>query len=439
MRPVMVVEDSASLADALCATLHGAGASTIRASDGAEAMRLLDDTNPALILSDIQMSPVGGHELLQHVTRRRPGIPVILMTAYGDVEGAVGAMREGAADYLLKPFDAGSLMQVVSRHLPKPESADGEIVAVDSAMQDLLVMARRVSGSTATVLISGESGVGKEVLARYIHRHSPRHNKPFVAINCAAIPEQLLEATLFGYERGAFTGAVRAEAGKFEQAQGGTLLLDEISEMPTGLQAKLLRVLQEREVERVGGSRTIALDVRVIATTNRVLAEEVAQGGFREDLYYRLNVIPFEVPPLRSRPADIVPLAESLLRKVAGEAGGRQAEFHPRAKAYLETQEWPGNVRELANAVQRALIVATGTVIDETHLRPFPGGQPAACSPVAAARREQPGNIRTAERDLILRTLDAVNGSRKLAVKKLGISERTLRYKLQRYRLAGAI
>lgn len=437
MQPVMVVEDSASLAEALCATLHEAGASTVLASDGAEAMRLLESANPALILSDVQMQPVGGYELLQHVTRLHPGIPFILMTAYGDVEGAVGAMREGAADYLLKPFDAAGLMQVVSRHLPRQEGADNAVVAVDPSMQQLLALARRVSGSAATVLISGESGVGKEVLARYLHRHSPRHDKPFVAINCAAIPEQLLEATLFGYEKGAFTGAVRAEAGKFEQAQGGTLLLDEVSEMPLGLQAKLLRVLQEREVERVGGSRIIALDVRVIATTNRVLADEVAQGRFREDLYYRLNVFPLDVPALRERPADIVPLAEALLRKTAREAGGRNAEFHPRAKAYLETQDWPGNVRELANAVQRALIVAPGSMVDEEHLRPLSGGQAPARS--HASWPQQTANIRVAERDLILRTLEAVKGSRRLAVKKLGISERTLRYKLQQYRLAGAI
>lgn len=317
------------------------------------------------------------------------------------------------------------------------------VIAVDPATRGILELARKVAGSVATVLISGESGVGKEVLARYIHRLSPRATAPFVAINCAAIPEQLLEATLFGYEKGSYTGAARSEPGKFEQAQGGTLLLDEISEMPLALQAKLLRVLQEREVERVGGRQPVSLDVRVIATTNRLLEDEVEQGRFREDLYYRLNVFPLPLPPLRQRPADIVPLAEALLARIASEQGGRHAELHPRAKAYLEAQEWPGNVRELANAVQRALIVAPGTVIDESHLSTLPLHQLQPIAP-AAQRREATatraaGNIKAVEQDLILRTLAAVNGSRKLAVERLGISERTLRYKLQRYRLAGVM
>lgn len=330
------------------------------------------------------------------------------------------------------PVDAGVTMTA--------EATQG-VIAVDPVTQGILELARKVAGSVATVLVSGESGVGKEVLARYIHRMSPRAAGPFVAINCAAIPEQLLEATLFGYEKGSYTGAARSEPGKFEQAQGGTLLLDEISEMPLALQAKLLRVLQEREVERVGGRQPVTLDVRVIATTNRQLEDEVEQGRFREDLYYRLNVFPLPLPPLRRRPADIVPLAEALLARIAGEQGGRHAELHPRAKAYLEAQEWPGNVRELANAVQRALIVAPGAVIDENHLSVLPLHQLQQIAPVAPPR-EVPaaaGNIRAVEQDLILRTLAAVNGSRKLAVERLGISERTLRYKLQRYRLAGAM
>jgi two-component system response regulator FlrC len=317
-----------------------------------------------------------------------------------------------------------------------------EPVAFDPATRAVLALARKVARSTATVLISGESGVGKEVVARYVHRCSPRADAPFVAINCAAIPEQLLEATLFGRERGAFGGALRAEAGKFEQARGGTLLLDEISEMPLPLQARLLRVLQEREVERVGGRRPVTLDVRVIATTHRQLDDEVEQGRFREDLYYRLNVFSLHLPPLRRRRADIVPLAEALLARIAREGGGRHVELHPRAKACLEAQDWPGNVRELANAVQRALIVAPGPLIDETHLRALSCGEAAPVRPAPPSREPRPAhsaNIKAAERDLILHTLAAVNGSRKLAVQRLGISERTLRYKLQRYRLAGAL
>jgi two-component system response regulator FlrC len=433
MKPILVAEDNAALAEALCATLRVAGFEVVHAIDGRRAIEMAATCDPILVLSDVQMQPLDGYALLGHLVRNSPATPVVLMTAFADVSRAVQAMREGAADYLVKPFDAERLLQVVRRCLPASAADDDGVVAVDPATQQLLALARKVAATPATVLIAGESGSGKEIVARYVHRHSPRAAGPFVAINCAAIPEQLLEATLFGHEKGAYTGAARSEAGKFEQAQGGTLLLDEVSEMPVALQAKLLRVLQEREVERVGGRRTIALDVRVIATTNRVLHDEVAQGRFREDLYYRLNVFPLEVPPLRDRPGDVVPLAEAFLQRAAAESGGSPAVLHARAKAYLTAYDWPGNVRELANAVQRALIVAPGAIIDEEHLR----------RPRQAARAEAavpaPGNIRSAERDLILKTLAAVNGSRRRAVERLGISERTLRYKLQQYRLAGAL
>ena len=434
MKPILVVEDNAALAEALCATLRVAGFEVEHAADGQQAIEMTGACDPALVLSDVQMRPVDGYALLEQLSRLRPATPVVLMTAFADVTRAVQAMRDGAADYLVKPFDAERLLQVVRRCLPATVADDDGVVAADPATRDLLALARKVAATPATVLIAGESGCGKEVIARYVHRHSPRATGPFVAINCAAIPEQLLEATLFGHEKGAYTGAVRAEEGKFEQAQGGTLLLDEVSEMPPGLQAKLLRVLQEREVERVGGRRAIALDVRVIATTNRMLHDEVAQGRFREDLYYRLNVFPLEVPPLRQRPGDVIPLAEALLQQAAAESGGCPAVLHARAKAWLVAHDWPGNVRELANAVQRALIVAPGSTIDEEHLRrstPSPRAEPAAAP--------APANIRSAERDLILKTLAAVNGSRRRAVERLGISERTLRYKLQQYRLAGVI
>ncbi len=450
MKLILVAEDDAALAEALCVTLRMAGFEVVHATDGTQAMALADSCHPALVLSDVQMRPTNGYALLAHLSRQQPTTPVVLMTAYADVPRAVQAMREGAADYLVKPFDADSLLQAVRRCLPQGVADPDGLVAVDPAMQGLLALARKVAATAATVLIAGESGSGKEVVARYIHRHSPRASGPFVAINCAAIPEQLLEATLFGHERGAYTGAARTEAGKFEQAQNGTLLLDEISEMPLALQAKLLRVLQEREVERVGGHRTIALDVRVLATTNRVLADEVGRGRFREDLYYRLHVFPLEVPPLRARAADIVPLAEHFLQQAHADAGGsggglggkQRAVFHAAVKDLLAAHPWPGNVRELANAVQRALIMAPGAVITPEHLhipvlRDVPVLEarvaPAAVVPTGAAE-----NIRSVERDLILKTLAAVNGSRKQAVQRLGISERTLRYKLQQYRLAGA-
>ena len=321
-----------------------------------------------------------------------------------------------------------------------------------------MALADKVAETDATVLLTGESGTGKEVFARYLHEHSPRKRGPFVAINCAAIPDTLLEATLFGHEKGAFTGASSAQAGKFEQAEGGTLLLDEISEMPLGLQAKLLRVLQEREVERVGAKKAIPLDIRVLATTNRDMAKEVAAGRFREDLYYRLNVFPLAIPSLRERPGDIVPLARHFAL-LHGVRLRRSAQLSPEAEAVLVTYHWPGNVRELENTVQRALILSSGQAVSPETIRlclphwngellrtpltpPLPAAfaaEPAnhADAPLAAPPAERPANMKDLEREHILKVLREVGGSRKRAVEQLGISERTLRYKLQQYREEG--
>lgn len=287
---VLVVEDDPALRDALCDTLQIAGYDVRAAADGVAALELCEQTQFGVVVSDVQMRPMDGHELLGRIRVRRPDLPVVLMTAHGTIGKAVAAMRDGAADYLAKPFEAGTLIELVRRLLPAADNPS-DLVAEDPRMRDLLGMARRIAATDVTVLITGESGTGKEVFARFIHAESPRRERAFVAINCAAIPESMLEAVLFGYEKGAFTGAQAAHAGKFEQAQGGTLLLDEISEMDLGLQAKLLRVLQEREVERLGSTRTLSLDVRVLGTSNRSLREEVAAGRFREDLFYRLNVV----------------------------------------------------------------------------------------------------------------------------------------------------
>ena len=325
-------------------------------------------------------------------------------------------------------------------------------------------MARRVAQTDATVLLTGESGVGKEVVARFIHRHSTRSQGPFVAINCAAIPESLLEATLFGYEKGAFTGAQQAQAGKFEQAQEGTLLLDEVTEMPLSLQAKLLRVLQEREVERVGGKKPVALNIRIIATSNREMAESVAKGDFREDLYYRLNVFPVRIPALRERPQDVLPIARHFLQLHGASFGRTGMVLSTAAADQLANYRWPGNVRELENVVQRALIMAPGNQIEPVHLS-LPELASASISLTAAATRPestpalpvtkqlratpkgqgQEGttplddgtNMRDLEREHILRTLAEVGGSRKRAVERLGIADRTLRYKLQQDREEG--
>ncbi|MBP6637186.1 MAG: sigma-54-dependent Fis family transcriptional regulator, partial [Sulfuritalea sp.] len=349
----------------------------------------------------------------------------------------------------LKPFEPKALLKQIERYATPPAPAAG-VVAEDAKTRATLLLASRVARTDATVLLTGESGVGKEVFARYIHEQSARAGGPFVAINCAAIPDNLLEATLFGHEKGAFTGAQTAQAGKFEQANGGTLLLDEISEMPLGLQAKLLRVLQEREVERVGGKKPVPLDIRILATSNRDMAAEVRAGHFREDLFYRLNVFPLEIPSLRERPGDIVPLARKILAHLAA-ATGRAARFAADAELGLQAYAWPGNVRELENVVQRALILDAGDVIDARSL-PLPAGaqatEPAgfsvsASAPIAVPPAPTPmptgpaPDMKTLERQHIQDVLASVGGSRKKAVAILGISERTLRYKLNQYRAEG--
>ncbi|MGI9262660.1 MAG: sigma-54-dependent transcriptional regulator [Woeseiaceae bacterium] len=314
---VLIVEDDADLRSALSHTLDSGEYPVLTAESGPEALSILGSTPVGLVVSDIQMEPMNGHELLGCIRQDYPDLPAVLMTAYGTIESAVDVMRNGAADYLVKPFEAQDLIDTVDRHMRSLAVSD-QPLAEDAKTVELLRVARRVARTDATVTISGESGTGKEVFARFIHQNSERREQPFVAINCAAIPENMLEAILFGHEKGAFTGANKSHAGKFEQANGGTLLLDEISEMDLGLQAKILRVIQEREVERIGSDETIELDVRVLATTNRNLRQYVADGKFREDLFYRLNVFPLHIPPLRERKADIVPLAEMLIGQMYG-------------------------------------------------------------------------------------------------------------------------
>ncbi len=445
---VLLVEDDHALREALADTLLLAGHGFKAVSSGEEALAAVTSQAFSLVVSDVNMPGMDGHQLLARLRACQPQLPVLLMTAHGAVERAVDAMRQGAVDYLVKPFEPKALLDLVGRHaLGSLGVADTEgPVAVEPASVQLLELAARVARSDATVLISGESGTGKEVLARYIHQHSRRVDQPFVAINCAAIPDNMLEATLFGHEKGAFTGAIAAQAGKFEQADGGTLLLDEISEMPLGLQAKLLRVLQEREVERVGARKPILLDIRVVATTNRDLAGEVAAGRFREDLFYRLSVFPLAWRPLRERPADIVPLAERLLNKHVNKMKHAQARLSAEAQACLISYPWPGNVRELDNAIQRALILQQGGLIQPQDFclavgagtAPMPSLAPA---PLQSAPAEAAGglgdDLRRREFQMIIDTLRAERGRRKEAAERLGISPRTLRYKLAQMRDAG--
>ncbi|MBA1239083.1 sigma-54-dependent Fis family transcriptional regulator [Pseudomonas kunmingensis] len=450
---ILLVEDDHSLREALGITLQ-LGGYEYRAVDCAEAALVaLSEELFGLVISDVNMPGMDGHELLGLIRQRYPHIPVLLMTAFAAVARAVDAMRQGAVDYLVKPFEPGTLLELLARHVNgSVDTAESEgPVACELSSQQLLSLAARVAQSDSTVLISGESGTGKEVLARYIHQQSSRMDKPFIAINCAAIPDNMLEATLFGHEKGAFTGAIASQPGKFEQADGGTLLLDEISEMPLGLQAKLLRVLQEREVERVGGRRPIVLDIRVLATTNRDLAGEVAAGRFREDLFYRLSVFPLAWPPLRQRPADILPLAERLLASHARKMRQVPARLSAEAQRCLVQYGWPGNVRELDNAIQRALILQQGGLIQPGDLCLVAPGIQASLPVVGAPRQSlgepavdvvEPGNalgddLRRREFQLIIDTLRAERGRRKETADRLGISARTLRYKLAQMRDAG--
>ncbi|MBY0484972.1 sigma-54 dependent transcriptional regulator [Nitrosomonas sp.] len=431
--PILVVEDDKDLLEAICATMKLAGYQTLAASNGNDAMAALQESQAGMVVSDVQMRPMDGFTLLKKIKAFNPELPVLLMTAYGDVEKAVAAMQTGACDYLLKPFDPDSLLAHIKRYVLSELEQEDKIVAKDPRTRALLSLAKRVAQSPATVMLTGESGCGKEVIARFIHQHSLRASKPFVAINCAAIPENLLEATLFGYEKGAFTGAAQSQPGKFEQAEGGTLLLDEISEMPLELQAKLLRVLQEREVERVGGHKIIKLDIRVLATSNRDMMAMVKSGQFREDLYYRLNVFPIEIPSLRERRLDIEPLAQRILEAAVAGTSQSLRRMTEAAIEKLTQHAWPGNVRELENVMQRAMILATNTIEAEHINLPKEADHDHEINTINADSTSQ--DIKTLERNHILETLAAVNGSRKLAVKKLGISERTLRYKLQQYRL----
>ncbi|TAL63435.1 MAG: sigma-54-dependent Fis family transcriptional regulator [Legionella sp.] len=440
MSHILIVEDDPVLREALAETMTIAGHTYITARDGKEALVLLDIHHPALVLTDIRMDNLDGNQLLSEIQKKRPGIPVILMTAFGSVEDAVVAIRHGAVDYLQKPFSAQTLTDKIAQHVKEPmvdESHDP--IAQDPKSQALVTMALKVAQSDVGVMISGESGTGKEVLAHFIHDHSPRRKQPFIAINCAAIPEQMLEATLFGYEKGSFTGAYKSTPGKFEQAQGGTLLLDEVSEMSLPLQAKLLRVLQEKEVERIGSNKMISLDVRILATTNRQLKEEVQAGRFREDLFYRLNIFPLQWHPLRERKNDIIPLANYLIRKHCHHKQPIVPVISPSAQKAMLAYPWPGNARELDNVIQRALVLQVQGIIEEEHLQLSTTTIiPASEVPTETASNSSK-NLQIHEFELIEKTLLEHEGNRQQVAALLGVSERTLRYKLAKMREEGYV
>jgi len=437
---VLIIEDDVSFQKALKNSLKKEGYTSLSVGSAEQGLKALESNMARLIISDIKMDQLSGLQLLTQLKSTFPNLPVLMMTAYGTVESAVEAIKSGASDYLMKPFDIKTLIKSVEKNIAPLETTYGELPSNDSCMKDIVAMAGRVAKSEATVLIQGESGTGKEVISRFIHKNSNRNKQPFIAINCAAIPENMLEAMLFGYEKGAFTGATQGAPGKFELAQGGTLLLDEISEMNISLQAKLLRVLQEKEVERLGGRKTIKLNVRVLATTNRNLREFVEEGKFREDLLYRINVFPIIVPPLRDRKSDIMSLAKTMVaRHYLGESS--VPSISTEARVLLENHAWQGNVRELENVIQRALIMMAGTEIKSGDLI-FELGE-SKNLPAASEERDIPvgdklnDGVKAVEDRLILDTLVTSNGSRKNTAERLGISARTLRYKIARMRNAG--
>lgn len=441
---ILVVDDDPSMRTALMESVRRLGYTVQGAVDGADALERVGRFRPWLVLTDLKMPRMTGLELIKELKARAPQSAIVLMTAYGTVETAVEAMKQGASEYLLKPFSMDLLERVIANlkegreteggAVPLLGTADNRaILTQDPGMVRLLSTLEGVAASQATVLINGESGTGKELLARFIHSRSPRAHRPFIAVNCAALPDGLLESELFGHERGAFTGALIRKIGKFEMAHTGTLLLDEIGEMTMGLQAKLLRVLQEREVDRVGGREPVPVNIRVIATTNRTLYREVEQNRFREDLYYRLNVFPITLPPLRERLADIPMLARHFAAAAASRNGLPQPVLSEAALAHLQRMPWKGNIRELENVMERAVLLAGHGVIVPEHC---PVEIRDTASPLVV---QQPGNgsLWEMERELIFKTLVRVKDNRTHAAKELGISIRTLRNKLREYRTDG--
>lgn len=442
MKPrILIVDDEPLVRTALSETIRRKGFDSILACDGEDALLQLRQSPTPLVFADIRMPRMGGIELLKRIKTAGSPPRVVLITAYGSVETAVEAMKEGAYDFLMKPFSIKRVEEILERAMGMEEShATNEpssvIVSRDPQIVNLLGTIKRVADDGASILIQGESGTGKELFARQAHLWSARHRGPFVAINCAAIPESLLESELFGYERGAFTGAVTRRIGKFEAADGGTLLLDEISEMPAILQAKLLRALQERTIDRIGGSRPVELNIRIVATTNRDLKEEIRQGRFRSDLYYRLAVVPIVLPSLRDRKGDIALLAKHFVGRYGGGSAGPVREISASAIKRLEAWPWPGNVRELESCIHRSVLLCNRICLESSDLILETLVDPATDSQVQAA---EGGSFRAMEKQLILETLDKVGGNRMKAAEILGVSVRTIRNKLRDYREAGKI
>ena len=419
---VLVIDDDYHMRIALKETLTKTGYSVFLAENGLMAINEIGKRIIDLVITDVKMPHLNGIELLKHIRKENPLLPVILVTAYGTIQDAVSVIKEGAFDYIQKPFTTDTLYSTIKRALG---TNNGKIIYSSKVMKDVLVKAEKVAKSDITVLVFGESGVGKELVSRFIHENSDRPKNPFVPVNCASLPENLLESELFGYEKGAFTGASTRKMGKFEIADGGTILLDEITEMDFRLQAKLLRVLQEKEIEVIGSKYPKKVDTRVIATTNRNILKMVEEGKFREDLYYRLNVFPIYIPPLRERKEDIPELVAYFLRK---HSKGMDVSISQEAKNFLMENNWKGNARELENVIARACIMSNYSVIKLTHL-----------NEMKFDRESSPGSIKEMEMKLILDALKTCNGNKTRAASMLGKTTRTLRNKIKEYKDMGIL
>ena len=445
---ILIVDDDESIRRMLAAVLARDGFQTSTAGSGEEGLAVFRAQSPDIVLMDIRMPGLSGIEAMSAMLELRPGATVILITAYADLDTAVRAIKNGVFDFVIKPFDLAEIGLLVNRAFQMREMRRqigqlqqelsqayrfDRIVTRDPGMLSLCESVARIASSNATVVIHGESGVGKELLAASLHYNSPRAQKPFVKVNCGAIPEGLLESEFFGHEKGAFTGAVARRTGRFEHADGGTLFLDEIGELPLALQVKLLRVLQDREFERVGGDKTLRVDVRLVAATNRDLEAMVAEGTFRSDLFYRLNVVSLTVPPLRERIDDIAVLAAHFLRKFTAEHGREIDGFDDHALAVMQRYAWPGNVRELSNAVERAVVMSSGSTIFAEDL-PLPVVAASRAAPEVAARTLK-ALLREFEAGVIRQALDRNQDNRSRTANELGISRRALLYKLHELNL----
>jgi two-component system response regulator AtoC len=437
---VLVVDDDPAVLAIFSRLLAQDGIEALEARSGAAALALLEDRAVDAVVSDVRMPGMDGMQLLGEVHARWPELPVLMLTAHGTVALAVEAMKAGAADFLLKPVDRAELLHAVRKALAaaKPEPpplprAGGDVVAGSSVMRTALALVRRAAQSQATVLVRGESGTGKEVVARLIHEQSPRKAGPFIKVHCAAFPESLIESELFGHEKGAFTGAATRKPGRVELAHGGTLFLDEIGDVPLSVQVKLLRVLQERELERLGGTESIRVDVRFVAATHRDLEAMVEAGSFRQDLFYRLNVVPLWLPPLRERRDDVEPLARRFVTAAAAAHGRAEVELAPDALARLRAEPWPGNVRELMNLIERLVVLADSPRIGAADVeREIARGRVPAVA-AAAVESSLDERVRSSEREAIVDALARARGNRTLAARLLGVSRRTLYNKLDEY------